>query len=286
MKPLPTTSSPFEMQYQEKTLEDLVDDFNKCLEEESAHDLCFSERGVGSCTCLHILRNPHPRRLVAKYLGAMAIKSKTDKDCKERTILEWYKYAVTNKQHREGRNMYLFPFDTRSDVDVDETNGDDPLGVGKLIGKEMCQQGLYRAMGLTDRGMRRIREVASSTGVLQLHGLKGKGGGNNCMDPEVLASLEQHFEELCGLGEVLATRVMAALVDGGRVLTNQGNDADADKNIYYLPISDGYRPCYCRFMLELGYKTTTTADNGKITHTWIGQMDEEGRRVVDVPIAD
>jgi hypothetical protein len=164
-----------------KSLDDLVDDYDKYLEEESAHDLCFSERGVGSCTCLHILRKAHPRRLVAKYLAAMAIKSKTDKDCKERVILEWYKYAVANKQHREGRNMYLFPFDA-SDVDADETAGDDPLGVNELIGKEMCQQGMYRVMGIVRGGsMIRIIQAASTTGVLQSHGLTGKGG-NNLMD--------------------------------------------------------------------------------------------------------
>jgi hypothetical protein len=264
-----------------KSLDDLVDDFDKCLEEESAHDLCYSEKGVGSCTCLHILRKPHPRRLVSKYLAAMAIKSKTDKDCKETVILEWYKYAVANQPYRNGRNMYLFPFDA-SDVVVDETDGDDPLGVNELLGKEMCQQGLFRVMGITKIGFQRIREAAT-TGVLKPHGLIGKDG-NNLMDPEVCTALEDHFDELCSLGEVRATRVMAALVDGGRVLTNRGNDADADKNIY-LPTSDGYRTCYRRFMLERGYKTTT-ADDGKITHTWIGKLDEEGRRVVDVPIAD
>ena len=76
-----------------KSLDDLVDDYDKYLEEESAHDLCFSERGFGSCTCLHILRKAHPRRMVAKYLAGMAMKSKTDKDCKEAAVLEWYKYV-------------------------------------------------------------------------------------------------------------------------------------------------------------------------------------------------
>lgn len=266
-----------------KSLDDLVDDYDKYLEEESAHDLCFSERGVGSCTCLHILRKAHPRRMVAKYLAGMAMKSKTDKDCKEAAVLEWYKYAVANKQHREGRNMYLFPFDA-SDVVVDESNGNDPLGVNELLGKEMCQQGLYRVMGIAKSGsMVRIREAASTTGVLRPHGLTGKNG-NNTMDPEMRTALEEHFDELCSLGEVRATRVMAALVDGGRVMTNRGNEADADSNIY-LPTSDGYRPCYRRFMLERGYKTTT-ADDGKITHTWVGKKDEEGNRVVDVPTAD
>jgi hypothetical protein len=38
--------------------------------------------------------------------------------------------------------MYPFPFDA-SDVDADETNGDDPLGINELLGtRKMCQQGL------------------------------------------------------------------------------------------------------------------------------------------------
>lgn len=201
---------------------------------------------------------------MTKYLTGMAMKSLVDKDHKETIILEWYKYAVANREHHQGRKIYIFPFDA-SDADMYETDGDNLFGTNELLQSKMWQQGMYRIMGITDNGMQRIRDAAS-TGVLPPHGLTGKEG-NNLMDIEVRLALEDHFDKLCSLGEVRATRVMATLVDGGRVLTNRGNEADADKNIY-LPTSDGYRPCYRQFMLDRGYKTTT-ADNGKITLKWI-----------------
>ena len=169
-----------------KSVDDLVAEYDKYLEDESAHDLCFSKKGsIGSCTCLHILRQPHPRRLVARYLAVMAVESKTEKNHKESVILEWYKHAIANKHHHKGNNMYSFPFDA-SDADgssgaaVYESDGDDPLGSKALLGKVMmCQQGLYRVMGISDGGMQRIREAAATTGVLRPHGLTGKDGNNN-----------------------------------------------------------------------------------------------------------
>jgi hypothetical protein len=74
----------------------------------------------------------------------MAMKSLTDKDWKETIILEWYKYAaIANKKNYDGKNMYLFLIDA-SDADAYETDGDGPLGTKELLGKEICQQELYR----------------------------------------------------------------------------------------------------------------------------------------------
>jgi len=80
--------------------------------------------------------------------------------------------------------MYSFPFDAgdadgSSGAAVYESDGDDPLGSKALLGKVMmCQQGLYRVMGISDGGMQRIREAAA-TGVLRPHGLTGTDSNNN-----------------------------------------------------------------------------------------------------------
>lgn len=85
-------------------MDDLAAEFDIYLEDESAHDLCLSKKGsIGSCTCLHILRQPHPRRLVARYLAAMAVTSKTIKNYyKESVVLEWYNVAIAKQISSQG----------------------------------------------------------------------------------------------------------------------------------------------------------------------------------------
>ena len=71
------------------------------------------------------------------------------------------------------------------------------------------------------------------------------------MSGENALALKHHFDHLMQLGEVQATRVMAALVDG--VQAGQTNCKDT-ANMVYLPISMGYWNCYKLYMALLGYK--------------------------------
>ncbi len=82
--------------------------------------------------------------------------------------------------------------------------------------------------------------------------------------------LLHHFEYLKNLGEVQATRVVATLVDG------MGGHANCDNNIDVtcLPISMGYRSCYKRYMMALGYDVRTTAMGG-----FVVTADVKGKEV-------
>ena len=146
------------------------------------HDFCYSGSGVGTCRCLHVLRQPHPRSLVAKYIAYMTIKDLTQKDLKMSLILEWYKYAVSNTQHEKGRNMYPLPFDaTNADIHEFVCNKDYndsvDLATNKLRAHKICQQALYRVMGITEKAMVTIRKAAR-TGALTPHGNIGKPSNN------------------------------------------------------------------------------------------------------------
>jgi hypothetical protein len=65
----------------------------------------------------------------------------------------------------------------------------------------------------------------------------------------------RHFEYLKNLGEVRATRVVAASVDGMQGHANHDNSLD----VTYLPILLGYPSCYKQYMALLGNVVQTTA---------------------------
>ena len=102
-------------------------------------------------------------------------------------------------------------------------------------------------------GYRRLPIATASVGVMPRH--KGAGKKSNVTikhdDPRMI-HLRDHFDYLHKLGEVKAVKVIATVVDGARGLANR---QDTDGKIY-LPISMGYRNCYCRYMESLGYKVT------------------------------
>ena len=95
---------------------------------------------------------------------------------------------------------------------------------------------------------------ARRTGVIKLHGRHGKKS-NNATTNTVMSKLMDHFHELTKLGEVRATRVVATLVDGANGSGNRNNNEED----IYLPTSDGYRPCYYRYLKSLGYSAKPNA---------------------------
>lgn len=227
------------------------------LEEESMHYYCYG----GECQCLHILRDPCRRSLVAKYIVGLRSKDKYEKDS---IILEWYKYATANRRNGDKTNWYKFPFDA-VDMFTDLT------WIGPLVDARMCTQAMYRVMGISDHNMEPIRLASRTTGVLPRHG--NTGNTHNAMAPEVYAHLKNHFDELMLLGEVRATRVIATLVDGmmGPHVNKNENDAE---NVY-LPISDGYRRCYYRYLKSLGY-SSYVAPNGAVKYDVWNPNGEHG----------
>jgi hypothetical protein len=82
-------------------------------------------------------------------------------------------------------------------------------------------------------------------------------------DPRKLEPLVRHFDYLCNLGEVRATRIVSTFVDD--MITHDHRDVRL--NVTYLPISMGYRQCYRRYMASLGYKVETTP-TGAFIITW------------------
>ena len=91
-------------------------------------------------------------------------------------------------------------------------------------------------MGIGYHRFKSIQKAADSAGVMPYHKLKGIKS-NNAMNGENALALKHHFDHLMQLGEVQATQVMAALVDG--VQAGQTNCKDT-VDMVYLPISMGY----------------------------------------------
>ena len=69
-------------------------------------------------------------------------------------------------------------------------------------------------------------------------------------------SLRHHLDYLLNLGEVRATRVVATFVDGMNGHANWDDTID----MVYLSISMGYRSCYIRYMISLGFNTRCNPD--------------------------
>ena len=96
--------------------------------------------------------------------------------------------------------------------------------------------------------MQSIILAATTTGVAKTHRLKGKSNAIKEDDPRMVP-IREHFTELLGLGEVRATRFVSAWVNGQLERTTR----DDDNEEVYLPLSSGYRPCYYRYMRDIGY---------------------------------
>jgi len=110
-----------------------------------------------------------------------------------------------------------------------------------------------------------------SSAVLPDHTSIGKKNYNNVEKNErKYQPILHHFEYLKNLGEVRATRAVATMVDG------MGGHANRDDNIdvIYLPILMGYRSCYKRYMMALGYNVRTTAMGG-----FVVTAEDEGKEV-------
>ena len=91
---------------------------------------------------------------------------------------------------------------------------------------------------------------------------------HNSINGEDALSLKHHFDHLMQLGEVQATRVMAALVDG--VQAGQTNREDT-VDMVYLPISMGYRNCYKRYMASLGYNVRSLPNGETVVEGEVGE---------------
>ncbi len=250
-----------------KTDEDVFMEQCDRLEEMGTWENCRKKsRGEShcSCTCLHFLRNPIYRNAVASYL-VHQVDRKSQQEVNQQ-VVHWHNYAkmVPLNENSKGHKGYAYrvPFDGTEAIAV----GDD---LTELQDGKICQNAMLQIMGIGLRRFGGIKKAAETTGVAPNHKLKGVSQAIAEDDPRMIA-LREHFEELCQLGETRATRLVANLVDG----TNESRDDD-DKNVY-LPSSKGYRPCYYRYLHDLGYKATPHA-NGNLTIKWDGPSNVETR---------
>ena len=183
---------------------------------------------------------PEPR---GKIFGGLQIeKTKAEIDS---LVLEWYKYASqAGVAHSSKTSAHVTPHKLWYKIPND---GSDAyvlnVAIDPLKDALMCQEGLYLLLGFTHHRMESIISCVKTTGVMKLHGLHGKKS-NNATTNTVISKLMDHFHELSQLGEVRATKVVATLVDGAVGTVNRKNN----KEDIYLPTSDGYRPCYYRYL--------------------------------------
>jgi hypothetical protein len=228
---------------------ELFIEFDKDLESISNEATCFSQSttGSGTCTCLHILRQPHLRATVANYKVGLRNKSKHEVDS---IIFEWYRYAKSCADEKKGRHKpywYMMPFDGTDAL----ANGVD---IKEIVTARICQQGMFRVMGITEARMATIRQ-ASITGVVPVHASRGRKS-NNAMSDDAHAIMMTHFQELCQIG--VQTQPTAA-----------GEVADIN-----LPLPYSARGCYRIYLKALGYSVKYST-NGSITVHWDGNEDDE-----------
>ena len=84
---------------------------------------------------------------------------------------------------------------------------------------------MYTLVEIGKTRMQSIRYAANTTGVAKHHGNKGRSNAIKEDDPR-MPPLRSHFKELLGLGEVRATRFVAAWVKGNLEHTTRD---DGDK---------------------------------------------------------
>ncbi len=232
-----------------KSDDELYVEFDNYLESISNEDTCYSQT-KGTCTCLHILRQPHLRAAVAKYKMSLAKKSKHEIDC---IIFEWYRYAKACAGEKSGRHKpywYMIPFDG---TDALANN----INIRELVSARMCQQALYRVMGISESRFATIRQ-ASITGAVPRHASTGKRS-HNAISDTVRTIAIGHFEELCQLGAQSPTSKASA------------NDGVADIN---LPLPYSARACYRIYLKQLGYSATYKT-TGATSVQWEGDEEDE-----------
>jgi hypothetical protein len=206
-----------------------------------------------NCKCLKILEDTTIRGCVA--LWKVHQFNKKDKTSQDEMLLSWYSWSQRFPRDTKGHaNWYFMPYDA-SDV-ISEAGAD----LRPLKNARMCTQSMYAVMQILRGRMKPIIKAYNTTGVVKKHGNKGNTNAMIKEDDPMMPPLRDHFEELSNLGEVRTTRLVATEVDDGTLATATRDDAD----VIYLPASDGYRPCYYRYMKDQGWKVKPLP-NGTVT---------------------
>ena len=239
---------------------ELLVEFDKYLLSIANEETCYNQSGggYGSCTCLHILRKPHLRAAVAKYKLNLTKKTKHEIDT---MIFEWYRYAKACADEKSGRHKplyFMIPFDG---TDALAKN----IDIREIVTARMCQQALYRVMGITEFRFTSIKQCAI-TGVVPRHASTGKKS-HNSMSDDNRAILVGHFNELVqfAMGEASSssttTTRRASSSDGGGVADIQ------------LPLPYSARHCYRIYLKAMGYSSTYNS-NGAVNVTWDGNEED------------
>jgi len=138
---------------------------------------------------------------------------------------------------------------------------DDGDSLKKICSHHVCTLGLQFVMGTGRQQMKAIHETTKTTVMIPSSRSK-PGHAQMKADDQRLAPLLAHLDLLLNLGEVHATRVVAALVDGMQGHANR----EGTINHVYLPILMGYRSWYKRYMLSLGLHTWCAPDGAIIVN--------------------
>mmetsp|Transcript_30326 Transcript_30326/g.63364 ORF Transcript_30326/g.63364 Transcript_30326/m.63364 type:complete len:379 (-) Transcript_30326:274-1410(-) len=201
-----------------------------------------------SCNCLYMLRDSALRGAVSLYRVGIKKKSKEDVD---QLMIEWYRYAKAYPDKRD-KLWYFLPYDATNLL----ATGVDP---SPLYDAKVCSDALHALMRVGTTRKSAILRSYNTTGVAKSHGNKGKSTAIKEDDPR-MGPIREHFNELLKLGEDRPTRLISAKVDGTMQRVTRDNEDDS----VYLPKSDGFRPCYYRYMSDCGYKCEPQ-NNGTVT---------------------
>ena len=199
------------------------------------------------CSCLSILRNSSNRWPVAKFCVSFLQRERIDQN---QTIIDWYRYSSANPGER-GKQWYVLPYDL--------SDSDEPGEVAKALRHhKICKSAMMTLVQIGKDRMKSIRNIADGTGVATEHGNTGKRKRLKEDDPKLIA-VREHFQFLINLAEDCpsAARIIQKMVDG--IVQRRTRDNDGDKAVY-LPFSMGIRPCYYRYLFELGWSVKVQQD--------------------------
>ena len=133
-------------------------------------------------------------------------------------------------------------------IDLIDTDEDYSI----LKSHKICSDAMLAVVGITRFRMTPTIKAFHTTGVPKKHGNSGRSNRSIKGDDSRMLAIQEHFSILLTLGEVRTTKLISMLVNGQ--VSREARDDNPDKElIYYLPQSDGIRPCYYRYIEEICY---------------------------------
>ena len=253
----PKTKSPFKLVNEHHrssknkiTDEELLSEFGTfCMELAESPKQCCKK------CCLRCLADKSVSAPVSSYLLQFVKKHVTTHD---QTLVDWVRSAHANRPHKNAPLLFNLPFDATNST---------PEATRHLHAQDrICKVALMQLFDFGKTKWSRISRISKTTTIATTHGLKGKSPNCSKADTELLAPLNNHLNELCDLGEPIATQIV-------REVTGLIELHDKEDSTIYLPMVMTKWAIYRNYCRELGWWMITKPKGG-YHREWVGNGPE------------